>query len=99
MHGIYLHGRRPKSKAELKRAIAEDGFDPYSVVLEATSLFGGEFDGSLAKAERSLSGDYDVDAEGPRFRNGLTFVGPDPYTKRSFYGTVSWSESKGWVVK
>ena len=42
------------------------------VHLEATSAFGNEYEGPI---ERAPDGRY-------------TFVGPDPYTKRDFYGTI-----------
>jgi len=41
--------------------------------LEATSMFGNEYDGPVANAPE---GRY-------------TFVGPDPYTSRKFYGTLT----------
>lgn len=44
-----------------------------SVRLEATSLHGNEYDGPVADAP---DGTY-------------YFVGPDPYTKRSFYGSIT----------
>lgn len=71
MQGIWLAGRRPKSKAELKRFIA-DGGDLSRITIEATSMFGNEFDGPLSEAPVGT----------------ITFVGPDPYTKRNFYGTI-----------
>jgi len=43
-----------------------------NVALEATSLFGNEYSGDVCDAP---DGDY-------------TFVGPDPYTSRKFYGTI-----------
>jgi hypothetical protein len=46
--------------------------DPSSVQLEATSMFGNEYSGPVSDAP---NGTY-------------TFVGPDPYTKRSFYGNI-----------
>ncbi len=67
-YGIYINGRRPKSKKEVKEAIADAG---QRVRLENTSLFGG-YDGDPHLAP---PGKYD-------------FVGPDPYTKRNFYGNV-----------
>lgn len=44
-----------------------------AVRLEATSLHGNEYDGPVADAP---DGTY-------------YFVGPDPYTKRSFYGSIT----------
>ena len=46
--------------------------DPSKVYLVATSMFGNEYDGPVSEAP---NGSY-------------TFVGPDPYNKRSFYGTI-----------
>ena len=68
--------------------------DLFCIVVEATSIFGDEFDGSLHIAQ---------DKEEVRGK-GITFVGPDPYTKRSFYGNIKWkpdpNNSRGgkWIV-
>ena len=70
MQGITIGYRRPKSKKEVKEAVAAD---PGNVSLEATSMFGNEYEGPVSEAPQ---GRY-------------TFVGPDPYTKRSFYGTIT----------
>lgn len=69
MQGIFVNGLRPKSKKAVKEAIAAD---PASVRLEATSIFGNEYDGRVCDAP---DGTY-------------TFVGPNPNTDRRFYGTV-----------
>lgn len=69
MQGIFVNGQRPKSKKAVKEAIAEN---PASVRLEATSIFGNEYDGRVCDAP---SGTY-------------TFVGPNPNTDRRFYGTI-----------
>lgn len=45
MQGIYVNGRRPKSKKEVKDAFAAGK----AVSLEATSLFGNEPEGPLAE--------------------------------------------------
>jgi len=88
--GIFLSGRRPKSKQEIRLWCLHPSFDPYSVVIEATSVFGNEFDGSLAKALASQ----------PPVHGPFTFVGPDPYTSRKFYGTIHYNSiSNKWVVK
>lgn len=70
MQGIYVTFNRPKSKKEVKEAIAAN---PASVSLEATSVFGNEYDGSI------------VDAPDGKY----TFVGPDPCNNRKFYGTIT----------
>lgn len=67
--GIYIKGARPKTKKQVIEAVNDD---PTCVYLEATSVFGNEYSGSVAKAP---DGTY-------------TFVGPDPYTKRTFYGNI-----------
>jgi hypothetical protein len=69
MQGIYLGYQRPKSKKEVKEAVAAD---PSKVRLEATSIFGNEYDGLVSEAP---DGTY-------------TFVGPDPHTSRKFYGNI-----------
>lgn len=69
MQGIWINGQRPKSKKAVKEAIAAGE----SVALQATSLFGNEYDGLVSLAP---DGSYH-------------FVGPDPYTKRNFYGTIT----------
>lgn len=45
---------------------------PDTVSIEATSFFGNEYDGPVSTAP---PGTYH-------------FVGPDPYTKRNFYGSI-----------
>lgn len=118
--GIFIHGRRPKSKKEIKEFVdrineaaahgydeqsiqvlvdqynsqrpngkfRQHDFDPYGLVVEATSFFGNEFDGSLAEALRTQN-------YGP-----FTFVGPDPHSDRKFYGTLKYNGTKGkWEVK
>lgn len=67
--GIYVEYRRPKSKKEVQEAVRAGK----TVSLEATSMFGNEYDGPVDEAP---DGTY-------------TFVGPDPYTKRNFYGTLT----------
>lgn len=89
--GIFIHGRRPKSKKEIKEYVnnlyIDPTTDPFGLVIEATSMFGNEFDGSLAEALR-------IGNHGP-----FTFVGPDPYNNRKFYGTLKYDSAKSkWVV-
>jgi len=68
--GLFLTGyARPKSKKQVKETLANGG----KVILEATSMFGNEYEGDVRNAP---DGTY-------------TFVGPDPYRKRSFYGTIT----------
>ena len=70
MQGVFIDGRRPRSKKEVKDTIAAD---PVRVSVEATSVFGNEFDGTVTDLKDGAS---------------VSFVGPDPYTKRNFYGTI-----------
>lgn len=46
MQGVFVDGRRPKSKKAVKEAVADN---PERVSLEATSLHGGEFDGRVSE--------------------------------------------------
>lgn len=71
MQGIYINGRRPKSKKEIKEALARN---PEVVAAEATSVFGNEFDGTVAALPVGRS---------------IMFVGPCPYTNRKFYGKIA----------
>jgi hypothetical protein len=52
-----------------------------TVRVEATSWFGNEYDGNLAYAPDGA----------------IAFVGPDPFTKRNFYGTIVVSNGKATV--
>lgn len=47
---------------------------PETVRVECTSMFPGGFDGLVTELPRGKK---------------VTFVGPDPYTKRNFYGTIA----------
>ena len=69
MQGTFVNDERPRTKKALREAIMHF---PEKVRLEATSLFGGEYDGPLAFAP---PGTYYV-------------VGPDPYTSRKWYGQI-----------
>ena len=62
-----------------KKAVREAARDnPQTVSLEATSLVGREYDGPITEAP-----------------NGTHyFVGPDPYTSRKFYGSVTVRDGK-----
>ena len=74
--GLFYKGRRPKSKKEIREAVKNGEAERVSV--EATSMFGHEYDGPLSEA--------------PDGR--ITFVGPDPYTRRRFYGTITVRDGK-----
>lgn len=69
MQGVYVNYNRPKSKKEVKEQVA---LDPSKVRLEATSMFGNEYDGPVSEMPDGQA----------------TFVGPDPHTNRKFYGTI-----------
>lgn len=81
--GIFIDGRRPKSKKEVREAVAAG--DLSKIELENTSLFAATsaYDCSLATyVERFVAG-------GPgQARDRIDFVGPDPYTSRKFYGNI-----------
>lgn len=72
MQGIFISPGydRPKSKKAIREAVAAN---PRSVSIEATSMFGNEYDGPITEAP---DGRY-------------TFVGPCPHTARKFYGTLT----------
>jgi hypothetical protein len=69
MQGVWINGSRPKSKKAIKEALLAGD----EVSLEATSVFGNEYDGLVTDAP---DGNY-------------TIVGPDPHNKRNFYGTMT----------
>ncbi len=90
MQGIFINGSRPKSKKQIREFVAEAQADnaradPYGLVIEATSIHGNEYDGSLANMPPE---------------NKVHFAGPDPHSKRNFYGTIEWSKKKErWIVR
>jgi len=87
MQGIFIDGPvgrsdlnrrglvRPKSKKEIKECVTRG----HAVYIEATSLFGNEYDGHLRHLPEGKV---------------IYFVGPDPYTKRNFYGTIEKKNGK-----
>lgn len=79
--GIYIGGRRPKSKKAVKEVATAN---PERVIVEATSIFGNEYEGRLSEMPKT---------------NTVTFCGPNPHSDRRFYGTIKWNEKKQmWVV-
>ena len=70
MQGLFIHGKRPASKKAVKEALHTA---PDTVSIEATSVFGNEYDGPADLLSEGVS---------------ITFVGPDPYTSRKFYGVI-----------
>ncbi len=89
MQGVFIHDSRPKTKKALREAVellylSTGEGDPYSVVMEATSFFGNEYDGSLANAPQETV---------------FSVVGPDPRRSRKWYATIKFNQQKGqWVV-
>lgn len=72
---------RPASKKELTQQITQD---PSEVYLEATSVFGDEYEGQLTLAPLK----------------SFSVVGPDPAKKRSWYAELWWSEkNSAWTVR
>ena len=51
MQGIFIDGRRPKSKKEIREIVA---LDPARVRLEATSMAGNEYDGLVSNAPSGI---------------------------------------------
>lgn len=47
MDGIFIHGRRPKSKKEVKMAVENE---PDTVRIECTSAFANDYDGVVGEA-------------------------------------------------
>ncbi len=88
MDGLYINGKRPVSKKAVKAAVAQD---PASVAIQYTSLFQGyaPTTGALPPAT------VDALTVGQR----ITFVGPDPYTARKFYGTITRVSADKWKVE
>ncbi len=77
------HGGDPEAIAALPAAR-----DPFGLVIEATSMFGNEFDGSLARAIREGQ-------HGP-----FNIVGPIPSKSRKWYLTITYNTtSHEWEVK
>lgn len=73
MQGVWDRaGRRFPSKKALKERARDYGDDAGTFCLQATSLFGDEYDGPI---EDAPNGTYYV-------------VGPDPYTSRKWYAQV-----------
>lgn len=70
MQGVFVGHQRCPTKKHLKE-VAES--QPEHVQLEATSVFGNEYDGYLDDAP---DGTY-------------TVVGPDPYTSRKWYANIN----------
>lgn len=76
--GAYVDGKRPATKAALKRALAEN---PAGVEFDGTSPMGPQYS----------------DLSGVNVPEGvsLSVVGPDPYSRRNWYATVTWNVKTG----
>ena len=72
--GAYVNGLRPNSKAALRRALT-DGVS--RVAFDVTSPLGPRPGATISATAEDIGDDR------------LCLVGPDPFTKRNFYGTVS----------
>lgn len=70
MQGMWIDYRRPKSKKEVIETVKNN---PGLVSLEATSVFGNEYDGPITEMPEDKV---------------VSVVGPDPYTKRNFYLSI-----------
>lgn len=72
-------------RPKTKRAMREAIADaPHTVRIEATSWFGDEYDGSIVNMPCGTT---------------VYFVGPDPHTKRSWYGSIVRNNDGKVVVK
>ncbi len=83
--GIFIQnefGRRerPKSKKAIREAVEAD---PLTVIAEATSWHGDEYDGPIGYLPATES---------------ITFCGPDPHNDRRFYGTIKYVKGAWKVV-
>lgn len=80
MQGIFVQTEAGIRRPKSKKEIKDLlAIDPNNVGIEATSSFGNEFGGSAK--------DLPVGAK-------VSFVGPDPYTDRRFYGTLKNNNGK-----
>lgn len=71
LQGIFVNFARSKSKKAIKTAVNEN---PESVRIEATSLFGDEYDGPVSGMPDGAT---------------VYFVGPDPSRNRKYYGSIT----------
>lgn len=113
MQGVFINGSRPKTKKALREQLARinnhlkdpnrypqgdpEADDPYSVVIEATSWFGNEFDGSLARAlscQDTTCNQFVGDADPHQHPGPFYIVGPDPYTSRKWYAKLEYTNDE-----
>jgi hypothetical protein len=88
MYGIYLKERYIKSKKELKEYLTQDQTPSHlsAITLENTAFLTDGYSGPLSRAPKKV--------------HGYTFVGPNPYEHRNFYGSLYWDPKKDlWKVK
>lgn len=82
VYGLFVDGKRPKSKKAVKEAIADN---PARVSIENTSfLTQNPYGGTAADL-----------SEG----HVVTFVGPDPYSDRRFFGNITRITADKWKVE
>lgn len=75
-----------RQRPQSKKAIREAvAADPARVRVEATAMIGNEYDGLVSDLPE-------------KFRP-ISFVGPDPYRNRKYYGTISRKADGAIVVK
>lgn len=82
--GAYIDGKRPKSKTALKTALKDA---PETVRFDCTAAVGPDAGRSDIMGNDLPAGDT------------LTVCGPDPYTKRSWYASVSLNSKGGIKVQ
>ena len=74
--GVWVDGKRPKFKKLLREAIENN---PSSVSLEATSMFGNEYGGSIMNMPEGET---------------VYIVGPNPHTQRNWYCNLTRSGNR-----
>ena len=77
--GALVNGQRPKTKKALREAVHDD---PASVIFDTTEAFGPMADKRLTVTDAL------------KLKRVLSIVGPDPYAKRSWYGTTTVKDGK-----
>lgn len=87
-YGAYVNGRRPASKRAINVAIAEGG----KVRFDCTAMMGDTTDLAV------IDGKVVRDDNGQPYTGRASIVGPDPYTKRMFYGTLTVNAKTGKVT-
>lgn len=87
MQGIYVQsevgGNYHRPKSKKQIKELIAAGELHRVYAEATSMFGNEYNGGLDQAPAGT----------------ITFVGPDPYYKRNFYGNITVRPDGSVIVK